>query len=227
MRITAFAPSIDLPVIEGLLNQSFVMKRWKRGDPNSDYPGNNYLGSASGVNIEIQTRGALDHAYLQVQHKTNYKPKVSRFVAVQSLAPFSHCSRRPSLYLFSIDIFLVPLQPGYELTDAQKAMLKKFRSDVEAAKSSLATFIAAFRAAHPLQAQHAFKQEGLAQADTEVSASASAAVDSWSTHFSSIEEEIFEAASEHFDSMEEEHESGAFERSAFRRNGNNLLRTNN
>jgi hypothetical protein len=196
MRITAFAPSLDLTLIEGLLNKSFVMTRWKRGDPNGRYPGNNYLGSTGGINIEIQTRGALDHAFLQLEHKVRYKPK-----------------------------------KGYELTAAQNDMLEKFRNDVEASKASLATFVGAFRAAHPVQAQPAFREESLSHAESDVSSSAS--LGAWTTHYSSSEEEIFEGASEYFQSMSSDEQQGhqqqETERSAFRRSdsGNNLLRTNN
>jgi ppGpp synthetase/RelA/SpoT-type nucleotidyltranferase len=69
VRVTSFTPSVDLPLVEGLLNKTFKMTVWKRGDPNGLYPGNNYRGTYNGISVEVQTRGALDHAMLQVQHK--------------------------------------------------------------------------------------------------------------------------------------------------------------
>jgi ppGpp synthetase/RelA/SpoT-type nucleotidyltranferase len=68
-RVTTFVPTTDLTVIEGLLNKTFTLTVWKRGDPNGKYPGNNYRGTYNGVAVEVQTRGALDHAFLQVEHK--------------------------------------------------------------------------------------------------------------------------------------------------------------
>lgn len=78
MRITTFAPSVELDIVEGLLNQSFIMSKWKRGDPNSEYPGNNYRGTHGGVAIEIQTRGSLDHSLLQLQHKVRFCMHIPR-----------------------------------------------------------------------------------------------------------------------------------------------------
>lgn len=75
VRVTTFVPKQDLELVEGMLNKTLQMTEWRRGDPNGEYPGNNYRAMHKGYTVEIQTRGAFDHAFLQVQHKTLYKPK--------------------------------------------------------------------------------------------------------------------------------------------------------
>lgn len=73
LRLIAYTPSVDLPVIDGILRKSMNVLQHK---PATDkYPGHNYRALIDGVKVEVQARSILNHAMLQVDHKLLYKTK--------------------------------------------------------------------------------------------------------------------------------------------------------
>lgn len=92
LRITTFTPSVDIPLVEGILNSSFTMTDWRRADESAKYSGNNYRALINNAKVEIQVRGCLDHAFLQLDHKVAYKPKPGYALDPEQKAAFEAMS---------------------------------------------------------------------------------------------------------------------------------------
>lgn len=217
-RLVSFAPSAELDLIEGVLNQTFIMKRFKRGDPNGRYPGNNYLGSVQGINIEIQTRGALDHAFLNIEHKLRYKPKPGYEL---------NESQKVMLEKFRGDVDKAKASLATLVTSFRESHpVAVSAGNAPAAQVKVQPVVQQQGAKPLLPLAQSFREESLGGASSSESASAfvSAGADSWVSHFGSAEEEIFEAVSDHFQAQHEAERAFAVEKAASR--GSNLLRAN-
>ena len=74
IRITCYFPSIEVPQIIKALELNFEIIELKQ-NLTDDYVGMNIHAIIDNIDLEIQLRGAFHHAFYQINHKFNYKPK--------------------------------------------------------------------------------------------------------------------------------------------------------
>ncbi len=74
IRITCYFPSIEIPQIIKALELNFEIIALRQ-NLTYDYVGINIHARIDNIDLEIQLRGAFHHAFYQINHKFNYKPK--------------------------------------------------------------------------------------------------------------------------------------------------------